>query len=201
MYKKLRLSAKERKQQLTNVARTVFAAKGFQGTRTKDIAIAAGVSEATLFRFFKNKDEIYDAIFNTTVKKHSKTNIYEKFKGKNFQTILNGFILQVIENNEKDPSFLRLMLYSSLEEHKLVTNFIESNVNEEEKEFIKIIENGMKVGEYRNVNPKLTAQLFHYLVGGYCIERFILRENKNETISNEEVAEIMTDILLNGLKI
>ena len=40
----------------------VFAAKGFHGTTTKDLARAAGVSEALLYRHFPSKKELYAAL-------------------------------------------------------------------------------------------------------------------------------------------
>ena len=200
MQRAKRIPGEERKQLIIEAAMKVFAEKGFQGTKTKDIANAAGVSEAMIFKFFKNKDELYDAIIGSNVKDHSKEITRVQTDVGNFPTMLKSFILHVIKNNEKDPAFLRLMLYSSLEEHKLANNFIESHLLGEVKEFTKVIEDGIETGEYRDVNPKLAAQLFHYLIGGYCIERFVLGKNKNNPFDNEEVAETMVDILLNGLK-
>lgn len=195
-----RIPAEERKQQITKAAMKVFATKGFRGTRTKDIAKAAGVSEAMVFKFFKNKDDLYSAIISGNVKDQSKEISDIQLNVNNFSTVLKDFILHVIENNEKDSSFIRLMLYSSLEEHKLAHNFIKTHLLGEVEEFTKAIEKGIKDNEYRKVNPKFTAQLFHYLVAGYCIERFVLDKNKNNSFGNEEVAENMADILLNGLR-
>jgi TetR/AcrR family transcriptional regulator len=56
-----RLSAEERRHQIVESARTVFLRQGFVGTRTREIADEAGITEAFLFRFFTSKQELYEA--------------------------------------------------------------------------------------------------------------------------------------------
>jgi AcrR family transcriptional regulator len=56
-----RLTSEQRRQQITESARTVFMAHGLAGARTRDIAAQAGINEATLYRHFKSKEELYEA--------------------------------------------------------------------------------------------------------------------------------------------
>src|ERR1700723_2160118 len=62
---KSRMHGEDRHRQLLNIAIQNFAQKGFSGTKTKDIAAAAGVSEAILFRHFASKEDLYQAILDT----------------------------------------------------------------------------------------------------------------------------------------
>jgi len=57
-----RLAAEDRRQSIVNAAREVFAQKGFDGTTTRDLAKAAGVSEALLYRHFPSKESLYAAM-------------------------------------------------------------------------------------------------------------------------------------------
>lgn len=59
--KRQRLPAEERKKQIIAAAQRVFVRLGMNGTKTKDLAKEAGVNEATLFLYFSNKQEIFDA--------------------------------------------------------------------------------------------------------------------------------------------
>src|SRR5918999_3883172 len=59
-----RLSAEERRREIVRVAVKLFSQRGFRGTTTKEIAQAAGVSEAIIFRHFATKDELYSAIID-----------------------------------------------------------------------------------------------------------------------------------------
>jgi len=57
-----RLSSSERRQAIVEAVREVFAEKGFDGTTTRDLAAAAGVSEALLYKHFPSKQSLYDAM-------------------------------------------------------------------------------------------------------------------------------------------
>src|SRR5580704_13397756 len=60
-----RMAASDRRNQLLDVAIDLFARKGFAGTTTKEIAAAAGVTEAIIFRHFATKQDLYKAILDT----------------------------------------------------------------------------------------------------------------------------------------
>jgi AcrR family transcriptional regulator len=57
-----RLSSEERREAIVKAVRQVFAEKGFHGTTTRELAAAAGVSEALLFKHFPSKEALYLAM-------------------------------------------------------------------------------------------------------------------------------------------
>jgi AcrR family transcriptional regulator len=57
-----KLSKEERRAAIIAAVRRVFAEKGFHGTTTRELAEAAGVSEALLFKHFPNKEALYSAM-------------------------------------------------------------------------------------------------------------------------------------------
>src|ERR1051325_9884398 len=59
-----RMCAGDRRLQIAEVAMRLFSERGFRGTTTKEIAQAAGVSEAIIFRHFATKEERYTAIID-----------------------------------------------------------------------------------------------------------------------------------------
>src|ERR671938_1992 len=59
-----RMAGEERRLQILRVAVRLFSGRGFRGTTTKEIAQAAGVSEAMVFRHFATKEELYNAILD-----------------------------------------------------------------------------------------------------------------------------------------
>lgn len=63
-----RLSADERKQAIVDAVRNVFAEKGFDGTTTRELAKAAGVSEALLYKHFPSKESLYTAMLDACAK-------------------------------------------------------------------------------------------------------------------------------------
>jgi AcrR family transcriptional regulator len=57
-----KLSSEERRAAIMAAVRRLFADKGFHGTTTRELAEAAGVSEALLFKHFPNKEALYSAM-------------------------------------------------------------------------------------------------------------------------------------------
>ena len=63
-----RLSAEARKEAIVEAVQDVFAAKGFDGTTTRELAKAAGVSEALLYKHFPSKESLYAAMLDGCAK-------------------------------------------------------------------------------------------------------------------------------------
>jgi AcrR family transcriptional regulator len=55
----MRMTAKDRREQVLGAAMAVFARDGYEGTSTEDVARAAGVSQPYLFRIFATKKALF----------------------------------------------------------------------------------------------------------------------------------------------
>ena len=56
------MTAEARREAIVEAVRDVFAEKGFDGTTTRELAKAAGVSEALLYKHFPSKESLYAAM-------------------------------------------------------------------------------------------------------------------------------------------
>lgn len=68
-----RLSSSDRRDSIITAATSVFARNGFNGARTNDIAKAAKVSEALLFRHFPSKVAVYRAVLRRIIRSQDET--------------------------------------------------------------------------------------------------------------------------------
>ncbi len=59
-----RLSSENRRQAIVDAVKGIFAEKGFDGTTTRELAKAAGVSEALLYKHFPSKESLYAAMLD-----------------------------------------------------------------------------------------------------------------------------------------
>jgi AcrR family transcriptional regulator len=57
-------SAQARRQSIIMAARPLFAEKGFHATSVREIAKKAGVSEALIYRYFPNKEALYNELLD-----------------------------------------------------------------------------------------------------------------------------------------
>lgn len=62
-----RLNHADRRDSILEAATAAFAARGFDGARTLEIARSAGVSEALLYRHFDSKEALYAAVLDRLI--------------------------------------------------------------------------------------------------------------------------------------
>lgn len=63
-----RLTSENRRRAIVEAVRNVFAEKGFDGTTTRELANAAGVSEALIYKHFPSKESLYAAMLDACAK-------------------------------------------------------------------------------------------------------------------------------------
>jgi AcrR family transcriptional regulator len=63
-----RMTAAERREQLIEIARTVFAEKGFDGASVEEIAARAGVSKPVVYEHFGGKEGVYAVVVDREVR-------------------------------------------------------------------------------------------------------------------------------------
>jgi AcrR family transcriptional regulator len=62
-----RMTGPQRRQQLIEVGRRLFAEKGFEGTSVEEIAAAAGVSKPVLYEHFGGKEGLYAVVVDREI--------------------------------------------------------------------------------------------------------------------------------------
>ncbi|MBO0513932.1 TetR/AcrR family transcriptional regulator [Streptomyces beijiangensis] len=60
--RRVRMTGKERREQLLDVGRILFAEKGFEGTSVEEIAAKAGVSKPVVYEHFGGKEGLYAVV-------------------------------------------------------------------------------------------------------------------------------------------
>jgi AcrR family transcriptional regulator len=65
----VRMSGKERREQLLDIGRSLFAAKGFDATSVEEIADKAGVSKPVVYEHFGGKEGLYAVVVDREVRR------------------------------------------------------------------------------------------------------------------------------------
>ena len=60
--RRVRMTGKERREQLLDIGRILFADKGFEGTSVEEIAARAGVSKPVVYEHFGGKEGLYAVV-------------------------------------------------------------------------------------------------------------------------------------------
>jgi AcrR family transcriptional regulator len=200
-----RMAGDERRRQILEVAMHLFSKNGFAGTTTKKIAEAAGVSEATVFKHFANKDEIYADILDHKACNHGLENpfreIAEQLEKKDDFGVFYGMALNSFRHHREDRDFMRLLLHSALEGHELARMFFESYVVEMYEFLSNYIRRRQEDGVFREVEPKIIVRSFVGMIIHHSLNNTLWdKDQKLLKISDEDAAREFATILLNGIK-
>ncbi|HID93068.1 MAG TPA: TetR/AcrR family transcriptional regulator [bacterium (Candidatus Stahlbacteria)] len=199
------LSRKERerafrRQEILVAAMRVFARKGFDGATVDDIAAEAEFSKGALYFYFKNKEEIFVKIVESALEQErdflnevlgGKGNSIEKLN-----RIAHGYFGYV----EKNKDLIRILhsesqkLYA-LSKERIEKGFI-ANRRLATKSIAKIIREGIKANEIREVDPEMGAIIFQGMMTS-MVFHWLQEEGKQGSLSEQVVP--MLDFFLKGI--
>ena len=113
------MSGPERRAQIVDAAIALFGRHGFKGTTTKSLAQASGVSEATIFKHFPTKNDLYAAAFDRRTGVGTEQLIAElqdyAERGED-ERLLRTLIRAIFYGYEHDRDLHRMLLYAWLEQ-------------------------------------------------------------------------------------
>ena len=157
----VRLSLSERRRQLIDAARRVFAEHGFRGATTRQIAAEAGVTEALIFQHFPDKDSLYAAILDEEAcETHTDRWLaeLEQFRvDADDAAVLRTLYTGIITRHDKDPDLLRLMMFSALEGHPLARH-VQGRSERLYRFLERFITDGQNRGRFRAGPPSVLAR-------------------------------------------
>ena len=219
-----RMAAEDRRLQVVRVAMRLFSERGFRGTTTKEIAHAAGVSEAIIFRHFATKEDLYSAIIDLKscdgfaaglaasgeargadcpqVVEKVRCSAAEAMKARDDRAVFEGIALAMMEHHQSDHEMLRLLLYSALEGHQLAQIFWDKNVRVLYEFLGGYVRERQREGAFRAADPLLVVRAFTGAVIHHSLNNILWERDPARRIldvPNERAAREFTEILLRGV--
>jgi len=199
------MAGDERRLQILRVAVSLFSQRGFRGTTTKEIAQAAGVSEAMVFRHFATKKELYSAILDHKACAGGPIDpeymVADALQRKDDQAVFEGLALGALQHHECDPEFQRLLLHSALERHELAQMFFETFVRRVYEFLGGYIRERQRDGALIGIDPAIVVRAFIGMVMHHSLNNNLWDPKRRLlNVSNETAARQFTEILMNGIR-
>jgi TetR/AcrR family transcriptional regulator len=197
-----RFTAADRREQILEIAASLFARQGFQGTTTKHIAERAGVTEALIFRHFPTKDDLYWAVIQSKIKGASspRERLEAKLQASGSDAeVLSGVAADILERRAKDQTLSRLLLYSALENHRLSHRFFRTYAASHYELLADFIRRRIAEGGFRPVDPVLAARGFLGMVIYHSWAQELFGGKRYEKFSVQQVSQTLVEIWLKGM--
>ncbi|MFN0087859.1 MAG: TetR/AcrR family transcriptional regulator [Blastocatellia bacterium] len=200
-----RMAAEDRRQQILDVSVRLFSERGFQGTTTKEIALAAGVNEAIIYRHFATKSELYAAIIDQKASssdmKSFEASMTEAMDRGDDRKVFESFAYYVLEFHANDGTAMRILMYSALEGHEMAEIIFRNHISKSYRYLAEYVRKRMGEGVFRRVDAMTVVRGFVGMVMHHAlINRFFHSDGKEMlNISNRQAAERFTDLFLGSL--
>lgn len=196
-----RFSAEDRRLQILEVAKTLFARKGYDGTTTREIALAAKVNEAIIFRHFPTKEELYWAVIDFSCKSSdAHGQMLERLrKSSDLKTTFRELAMEILQRRSRDQALTRLLFFSALENHELSHRFFDHYVARYYETLAGFIKEQIDAGRFRRVDPMLAARGFLGMVVYHSLVETLFGGGRHTRYDNEKIATELSSIWLGGM--
>ena len=192
----------ERRDAIIGAAVRLFSEKGFRGATTRELAAALEVTEPVIYQHFETKRDLYRAIIETKACERRQDNDYWK-EVENPRGDLDFFgavARLLLQRVERDPSYLRLLLFSALEGHELAELFFERDATEFYDRVSSYIRKRIDDGAFRSdIDPAAAARALVGMAVHHATVQTLFRDTV-VALGHEEYATQMVNIFLAGVE-
>lgn len=186
-----------RKAELLDASVTLFAARGFHGTRMDDVAEAAGLNKATVYHYYSSKALIlYDIYLRAT---DDTLRIFDRIDNEGPATeTLRQYTTQILSLIARDIDQSAVYFHESPYLSEWLTGDqvkeIRSREHLYEEKVQAIIERGVRSGEFIECDPKIIALGYIGLTSG--AHRWLRPRGR---LSAGDIADEFAGVFLRGL--
>ncbi|MCP4669327.1 MAG: TetR/AcrR family transcriptional regulator [Deltaproteobacteria bacterium] len=165
----------QRRRQIIDAAEKVFAADGFSGATIENIAEEAELSPATLYLYFKNKDELYASLnlkmLGVLIEKME--GVYHR-DGLSPEEKIMALEKALFEVYEHDPlNVINVLRFQSSEELRKLSPELSTQIKNSARKYLRaiagIFEDGVQEGAFLDRHPTAFADIVWGLFAGLVL--------------------------------
>lgn len=196
----------EKKLKILEAAIKVFSEKGFEGSRTSEIAKEAEVAEGTIFKYFKTKKDLLSGLliplsikFLRPLIMKSAEDILKKDKENPTEEILKELFLDRLSLIKKNMPLIKTVLVEAIYHDELLEPIKEQVVPQVLQLLDSYVDSHKQNGDFKDYNTRFISRTMMSLLMGYIVLSSVFPEffSLNE---DEKEIESIVDIFFNGVK-
>jgi AcrR family transcriptional regulator len=144
--------------QIMEEATRLFADRGFAGTSLQDIADATGLTRPALYHYFGSKEDLLSRLVSELTE--GPADELGKIRSRIGTTAterLRAMAFAVALRQASQPARFRLLVRSEAELPEALSKVYDQGRRRVLKEFSSVIDEGVRRGEFRTVDPRIAA--------------------------------------------
>ena len=198
----VRLPGPERRETILRAAQRLFAEKGYHGVSIDEIAREVDVSPAILYRHFKSKQVLYDAVLQAMSAQRESYVQTVINSGTSFEDVLTGMTQVYVNSIRENPDLLRIELQSLLDRNPATGDFFKNRW----KSFTDYIEFSLNERlPYDLPNREITilsaGLMFQGMLREALLQKHLQPEDRLEDVSLHELSHELVRLFLRAVGI
>ena len=178
-----------RKQRILTGALDVFKSKGLEGATMDEIANQSGFGKATLYYYFKSKEDVFSAILE-----NGWINIWESLEPiiadqKSPRQAFVNLLIKIAEIAQDRPGLFEF-LFNAPKAIKLEKQPWKEYQHRLYGVIQGLLEDGVKAGEFPKINPELMFKALGGLFMG-----LVFMGDKKEPVSEKDVEKLLNQLI------
>ncbi|TMA34757.1 MAG: TetR/AcrR family transcriptional regulator [Deltaproteobacteria bacterium] len=196
-----RPTAGERREAILREGLRCFAARGFSGTTTREVAAGVGITEAALYRYFPSKEALYSAIIESKIEGPPLIErLADDAVRRDDVAVFTGLARGMLERGARDPEFMRILFFTALEAHELAAPLFASHVGPTREFVTGYVRQRIADGAFRPIDPVLGARAFLGMIRDHLIVSIVHDPAEVHRLPIEDVVSTFVELFLTGIR-
>jgi len=191
------LVVRARREQIVEAATRVCAEKGFRRATTREVALAAGVSEGTIYNYFEDKDALLLAILDRLNETERRAADFEEGMATDLRTFLEQYLRRRMSLIWENREVFRVVLSETLVNADLRERYLQHVVDPTMSIAEKNFRSRMEQGEVQETEAPLAMRFVAGAVLGVLVLGLLGDEEINSR--SDEVPDVLAGLLIHGL--
>jgi len=184
------------RESIVKAAGDIFSKYGFRKTTMDDIAVALGKGKSSIYYYFHNKEEIFQAVLEQEVVQ-LKSRLQKAVDGKkNSKTKLKAYIITRMEGFESMLNFYNAVKNEYLAQYEFIERIRHKYDQEEISNIQGILQEGIEKEEFSIDDPFLASLAIVTSMKGFEIPLYIKGKSAQDI---EQRVDKLLKMLFNGI--
>lgn len=199
--KSQKFSSEDRKKQILDAARSLFAKEGYSGVTLDDIAGKVGISRPRVIQLFGSKRNIYETIAEIAYRSHPlNKDLEDPMEREDDFEVFRLFAFHILEHttNKEDREIFKILMFARLKEDRF------HQVHFHKKDMLMIsrlmdyVAQRTKEGHFISMDPRTVIYSYQAMISNLAIYKNVMK--KMDFIEIEDLASDCARIFLSGIK-
>lgn len=191
--------------EILEAATKIFSEKGFENSRTSDIAKEANIAEGTIFRYYKTKKDLLMGLFIPMIIKFFRpmmlSSVEKIFNNDDMsiEEVIKAIFIDRLQLVRKNMPLVKTLVIEAAYKPEILEALRETLLPKVVEVIDRFMIKNIEKGIFKDIDPRIMTRSFMSMLAGYIVLT-VNFPNMFPVENDEEEVEKMTHILLDGIR-